>query len=314
MNPVNGRNHRRKSVAYQIPSDWRREITVLLRQLSGWNRKFDPSRRQLIKRCLVGCSVGIPLFDALVYEPLHIELSTYYLPVAHLPVALNGFRIVQLTDIHRSPITQDSIIIKAIRMANATNPDAVVLTGDFVTDDPTGANEVAEMLSKLTSRLGSYAVLGNHDYVAGAGAVTNALESQGIRCLTNDNVELARGLFLVGLDDHGQGKPDAEAAFRGVGEDSSYVTIAHSPMAVLDIKGRKGLLLTGHTHGGQIRIPFVATHLLPGLVADKYIAGWYLDGNLRTYVNRGIGMTNLPMRFRCRPEVALFVLKSAPGL
>jgi len=295
------------------------EISYARRQIGKsraakrWNRGFNPSRRRFIKRGLIACAVAAPLVDVFLYEPHNIELSTYYVPIPKLPKSLEGFRIVQLSDMHRGPITPDSVINKAVEIANSTNPDIAVLTGDFVTDDATHAAPVADMLSKLTPKLRSYGCLGNHDYTAGANAVRAAVEKRGIRMLVNRNEQLGHGVFLVGLDDVAYGKPDEEAAFDGISENDFHITLSHSPLAAMRLKNRNGLLISGHTHGGQVRIPFASIHTLPGLVAGKYFSGWYLEDGLRTYVNRGVGMTNLPIRFMCRPEVTLFVLERGIG-
>ena len=293
--------------------DYARGQIAKSRAAKKWNKGFNASRRRFLKRGFVGCVIAALPADMLLCEPHNIELTTYYVPLPNLPADLDGLRIVQLSDLHRGPITPDSIIAKSVSIARSTHPDIALLTGDFVTADADNATPVAEMLSDLKPRLGSYGCLGNHDYTAGANAVRSVMEKHGIRMLVNENVRLGEGVFLVGLDDAAFGKPDVGKAYDGIGQNSHHITIAHNPIAARTIKNRNGLLLSGHTHGGQVRLPFLPIHTVPGLVAGKYFSGWYLDSELRTYVNRGIGMTNLPIRFLCRPEVTLFVLERTAG-
>jgi hypothetical protein len=118
---------------------------------------------------------------------------------------------------------------------------------------------------------------------------------------------------VVGIDDHWAGNPDVDTAFGNVEESGAYVMISHTPLAAGLFAGKRGLLITGHTHGGQIVPPFIPRNRLPGLKGWAYIKGWYEVGDILMYVNCGIGMVNPPLRFRCRPEVTLYVLHPAKG-
>ncbi|MEN6521626.1 MAG: metallophosphoesterase [Armatimonadota bacterium] len=271
---------------------------------------LTPKRSRILIAALVICIIVVPFFDMFVYEPRHIELNTYYVPVQNLPQGLDGLRVVQMSDLHLGATTSNGIISKAVDIANSARPDIVVLTGDFVTYHESASIPLSRILSGLHPRIGTYAVLGNHDYDVGKEIVTDALNKCGIQVLVNRSMQPARGLYIVGMDDPHGGKPDAKAAFTGIDENKCYIMLAHTPEQVYRLKDHHGLLLTGHTHGGQVRLPWMSGRMVPGYVNGRYIAGWYLDGELRTYVNRGIGMTNVPIRFRCRPEVTVFVLKA----
>lgn len=241
-------------------------------------------------------------------EPRWIEVTRHEVQLAGLSEALDGTKFVQISDLHRSDTVPDSVIEKTVRIVNSEKPDIVVLTGDFVNHPAENAGPCAEMLSKLKARLGIFAVLGNHDHWTDAETVANALRSAGIVVLDNENREVAPGLFLIGIDDEWAGRPDPELAWSGVDESAGQVLLSHSPLAVDLVSDRRCLMLTGHTHGGQVTIPFISRSRLPGLKGWKYIDGWYTHNDVKMYVNRGIGMIRPAVRFRCRPEVAVFTL------
>ncbi len=261
---------------------------------------------------LVFAVLGFALFiDAVIIEPRSPVLTTYNVAIPNLPANMDGFRIVQLSDIHRRKTVPDSVIKKAVQIANSTHADAAVLTGDYVGKEPGNIAMSAQMLSGLKTRLGSYAVLGNHDHWTDANAVRKSFKAHGITILNNESARLAKGLYLAGIDDQWTGSPDVKAAFKNVGKTDACIMLSHTPLAVDLFKGHRGLLITGHTHGGQVMIPFVPRNRLPGLRGWKYIKGWYKVGNILMYVNRGIGMINPPVRFLCRPEVTLYILHPA---
>lgn len=136
-----------------------------------------------------------------------------------------------------------------------------------------------------------------------------ALKRHHFTLLLNRNTQPRKGLFLIGIDDIWEGKPDVEKAYRGVDEGRACIVLYHNPItAERLLQGRRGLGLTGHTHGGQIRLPFVHQFTVPVLGTWKDTSGWYRRGGLLVYENRGIGMVSPTVRFRCRPEVAVFVL------
>jgi len=273
-------------------------------------RRFRTVRRVVL--------LGLPALLALllVYvtrvEPRWIQVTHYDVPVDGLPASLDGLRIVQVSDLHRGPRVPDSLIRKAVRVANGESPDIVVLTGDFISRRPENARPCAEILAGLRPRLGAFAVLGNHDHWHGAQAVTDALSSQGIRVLNNESRRVAPGLFMIGIDDTWAGHPDVRRAWSGVDARAGQVLLSHSPVAISLLSGRRCFAITGHTHGGEVIVPFIPRSRLPGLRGFPYIGGWYRKDGVRMYVNRGIGLVNpLRIRFRCRPEISVFTLRSA---
>lgn len=264
------------------------------------------TRRQFLFRSLALGTMVILGGDAYVYEPRYPVLTSYDVAVPRLPGRLDGFRVVQLSDIHRRGIVPDRVIERSVELANSTNADIAVLTGDYVGKKLKDIDPCFDMLSNVHARLGSYATLGNHDHWLDAQAVSKSIVNHGITLLNNANARIADGFYLVGIDDTWAGKPDAELAFQGVDDNACYLMLSHVPDGIDLFKGRSGLLLSGHTHGGQIKLP--ALRWVPDMKTNKYVEGWYQKGDILMYVNRGIGMSILPLRFRCRPEVCLFVL------
>ena len=205
-----------------------------------------------------------------------------------------------------------------MQRVNALAPDLVVLTGDFVSKGElprriavTRGYQCAEILSRITCPL-RYAILGNHDIIADAGAVTDALVTHGIPVLANSYVPLERDgrrLWLAGIKDALEQRPDLGAALPTAGSDEPVILLAHEPDFADYAVGRKiALVLSGHTHGGQIRFPFLPPFMLPPM-GTRYVHGLFtLPDGMQLNVNRGIGAVILPFRFRCPPEITVITL------
>lgn len=262
------------------------------------------------------------------------EIERHWIEVAHrdvflpgLPQAFNGFRVAQLSDIHMDDYTEPFFVRDAIHHINSLNPDAVFLTGDFVTHgllprrfSIPSAWQCANLLNQLECPK-RYAVLGNHDLLIGREGVIEALSANAITVLDNAHLPIERAgarFWLAGLDDALVGKPDPEVAIpqsvRNVPHEP-IVLLCHAPdyvdtLLTLPEGQAVSLMLAGHTHGGQVRVPFARPLILPPL-GQKYVEGWFRFGNLQLYVNRGLGTVGLPVRFNCPPEITLFTLRSA---
>ena len=285
-----------------------KELREVKRRFKSKRDAKSPARKlSLTKKCLLMIVAATLLYAGLL-EPWNIETTRYDVTIPNLPKSLDGLRIVQLSDLHRGLLTRDSIIMKAVRATNATHADIALLTGDFVSYNARNTEPCVQMLSHIKTRLGSYAVLGNHDYLVGGSQARNTLQKHGIVVLGNAHRELAKRCYLVGIDDYDFGKPDIIAAFKGIAPGTPCIIMSHNPIIANMLSHQNGFLMAGHTHGGQIRIPFLPKQLIYNRANGKFIAGWYRDGKLLFYVNRGIGMTNLPLRLACRPEVSLFIL------
>lgn len=257
-------------------------------------------------------------------EPTWLELNRLPVAVRGLPSAFDGFRIAQLSDFHASRQVTPTYLAEAVALAQAQAPDLVVLTGDFVHRGYRHVGHVAESLARLTAPCGVFAVLGNHDFSVRNAlgfrryrhlhrAVARALTARGIRVLHNQAVPLRRGgdvLHLVGVEDLWSRTCDLDAAFAGVSADEPCVTLAHNPRTVERLAGRRcDLMLSGHTHGGQVNWPGVGRPTLRGK-NRRLAAGMYRFRGTQVYVNKGVGF-GFRFRFGVRPEVALLTLVPA---
>lgn len=249
------------------------------------------------------------LFHNDVYD---LEVTSHEVVVDDLPAAFDGYRIAFLTDTHVAGFMRRDYYARIVDEVRRFDPDLILLGGDFVTwrRDVPLFDEV--LLRHLRARDGVFAIFGNHDYWADADAIRDALQANGVELLTNRNVILTRGtsqLPLAGIDEMYRGQPDVDAAFRGIRNGRPCIAISHHPDIVDILEGRRiDLLLCGHTHGGQIRVPFFGALVVPSRHEWELAAGFHRLGSLLLYVGRGLGAVP-PVRILCRPEVATFVLK-----
>lgn len=241
---------------------------------------------------------------------LTVESVTIYLK--RLPKQLDGFRIVQLSDLHHSPFTSLELINQSIEIANDLKPDMFVLTGDFVSHESEYIAPVADALSYLKSEYGSFACLGNHDHWTDAGLVTDLLRGEGITVLVNEGLRFeARGasFWLCGVDDLTLMKTDIKAALRGSREDEMKLLLAHNPKILYRAARRNvDLMLSGHTHGGQVKLRDDEDKILP---SRRLNSGLYRRKNTQVYITRGIGTVVVPVRYQCPPEITHIQLKIA---
>ncbi len=277
-----------------------------------FSRRRRTNTRRLVRGLLIALAIVVVVGIGILTYSQTLQVTRYTVSTPNLPHGDDGLRIVQISDLHRRQAVPDMFIRSAVAAAQREKPDLVVLTGDFVSFGKGNAQACAELLAPLKARFGVYAVMGNHDHWENAAEVTRALEGVGVKVLTNRNVKIAGGIYLVGLDDLWSGKPDFVKAWRGVPENTAQVLLCHNPQPE-KITPHKCLMISGHTHGGQLNIPGVARNTLPGLRNARYVEGWYKTGGVRMYVNRGIGKVNPPIRLFCRPEVTVYALSSNPN-
>jgi len=223
-----------------------------------------------------------------------------------LPEAFSGLRIVQISDIHHGLFLPKLWLAEAVQQTNRLRADIVVLTGDFVTYSRANIEPAAEILSRLRARYGVLAVLGNHDFRVGAAAVTSALRRRHIEVLRNQHVAVHFGgsaLYVAGVDDYGYGA-DVRRAVRGIPREAATILLAHNPR-IISLASRSGvsLVLSGHTHGGQVNVPLLGTVYGRSPERLRYKIGWDRLGATQIYVSRGIGTIVLPWRLRCPAEI-----------
>jgi uncharacterized protein len=228
-----------------------------------------------------------------------------------LPDVFGGLRIVQISDIHHGLFLSREVLSEAVKQANRLHPDIVALTGDYVTYSRANIEPAAEILGRLRARYGVLAVLGNHDFRVNADAVTAALQRRQIEVLRNRHIQLRFGgksVYVAGVDDYGYGA-DLRRALHAVPRDAATVLLAHNPR-IITRAARYGvsLVLSGHTHGGQVNIPLLGTVYGKSPERLRFKVGWDTMGGTQIYVSRGLGTIVLPWRLRCPAEISKIVL------
>jgi uncharacterized protein len=258
--------------------------------------------------------------DTILFEPNRPRLVRKEIALRRWPSRLDGFSIALLSDFHYDPYFSAHPLRAAIGMVNALSPDLIALTGDFVSEpifgDPVRGADAAEpcveLLRKLQAPHGLWAVLGNHDCSTDPGRVTAALRAAGIPVLNNRAVPIEHDgarFWLGGVDDVLEGSADIDATLHGAPTDEAVVLLAHEPdYADLVARYPVDLQLSGHSHGGQVRLPFMRPLYLPEL-ARKYFSGLYRINALTLYTNPGLGTVTIPVRLNCPPEITLLSLR-----
>jgi predicted MPP superfamily phosphohydrolase len=283
------------------------------------------TRRKFLRNSLIAAA-GLAVYAGEI-ERHYINVTRHNVIIPGLPPAFDGARIAQLSDIHLDEFTEPIFLHHAVNLVNDLNPDYVFLTGDFVSYgiaslkfERGAAWQCANILRNLKCPE-RYAILGNHDVMVGSNEVRTAFNDNGIPMLVNTCTPIERGgarIWLAGLDDATEGHPRVDLAIaeriRGVAKEP-VILLCHEPdIADRIIQTPAGqsvsLMLSGHTHGGQVRFPLIGPVNLPEL-GRKYIEGWFKFGNMQLYVNRGLGTVGVPFRFNCPPEISVFTLRTA---
>ncbi len=249
---------------------------------------------------------------AALAEPYMLVVERQAIALSRLPRALDGLRVVHLSDIHHSPFTGSFQIEQAIETANSLEPDIVALTGDYVSREREYAAPCAEMLGRLRARYGVYAVLGNHDHWTDAALIMDLFRAEGIKVLVNEGMRFEQrgaAFWLAGVDDTMVGQEDLPLALAGSHADEMKLLLAHNPV-ILRRAARAGadLVLSGHTHGGQVS--WRSERNASGRPRRRLLRGLGRQGNTQIYVTRGLGTVILPIRYGCPPEVSLLELRS----
>jgi predicted MPP superfamily phosphohydrolase len=263
------------------------------------------------------------------FEPGQITLRQVDIPITGLPPALNGLKIGQLSDPHRCPFVPHARVERAVALLADEKPDLVALTGDFVSYWPDYAAEYSETLAPLRPELGLFACLGNHDHWTDPDWVASALQAAGVTVLRNQHQVVSLDgahLCIVGIDDigdtgislHRTGPADdlpaalADSPLSGV----IRILLAHNPDLVMEpvfaketAKRLIHLVLSGHTHGGQVSLPLIGPPFLSSRYGQLFSGGLVRAAGTRVYVSRGAG-SSWPVRFNCPPEVNMLTLRS----
>ncbi len=278
------------------------------------NPPWRPSLKTIAAPALGAAILGL---SALTYayhiEPGWVEVRPIQLSLPRLDPAFSGYRLAQISDIHLDGRMNLQRLEEIVKTINRLSPDLVAITGDFVTHSPGRyVDDLAAALKELAAPDGVFAVLGNHDHWSGPDMVRRAFRKASIIELSNTVHTLRRGkaaLHLAGIDDYMMGWDRLDLVLRRLPVDGSAILLAHEP-DFADISSRSGrfdLQLSGHSHGGQVRLPILGPLYLPGF-GRKYPHGLYRVGNMIQYTNRGLGTVHLHFRLNSRPEITLFTL------
>ena len=269
-----------------------------------------------------GAAVGMGLYAG-EHGRHQLELERRTIGIAGLPEAFAGFRIAQISDVHLAEYTEPWFVERAVHEVNALKPDLVLITGDFICMGPLNRRDseayipmAAQLLSKIECPR-RYGVLGNHDWMVNGDMVIEDMGAVGIPILRNANVPLERDgarVWIAGIMDALSWESDVEKSLptHAAKDKEPVILMAHEPdiLPAVARLNQVDLMLSGHTHGGQVRLPLLPPLILPPL-GKRYVEGHFRMGRTQLYVNRGIGAVGLPFRFRCPSEVTELTLQPA---
>jgi len=280
-----------------------------------------PTTRRKFIRLAATVGVAALAADTTLIEPNRPRVVRKEIVLRRWPARMDGFTIALLSDFHYDPYFSVHPLRSAIRMVNALHPELIALAGDFVSvpmfGDPALGASVAEPCAQLLRQMqaphGLWAVMGNHDVFTDPDRVTSALRNAGIHVLSNQSAPIERDgarFWLGGLDDVLERNADLDSTLRNIPADEAVVLMAHEPdFADHVARYPVDLQLSGHSHGGQVRLPFLRPLYLPEL-ARKYVWGLYkIGGGLTLYTNPGLGTVRIPVRINCPPEITLLTLR-----
>ena len=283
------------------------------------------ARRRFLERTAVAMSTAPFVAGAygMFYERLNLEISHRRIKIPRLPRAFEGFRIVQLSDIHIGAFMPADEIRRYVGIANGLKPDLAALTGDFVTWDPSTQSAVVDVLAGIKAPFGAYGCLGNHEMWAKVeDSITHLFALRGIRILRRERALVTSGsefINLLGVDYESNTRmgPSNQRLVREylLGVDrlmapgTANILLSHNPNT-FDRAAQYGidLSLAGHTHGGQVTLEFISPELSPSRLITSYVRGWFEKPGGQLYVNRGIGTIGVPIRFDAPPEISVFEL------
>ncbi len=274
------------------------------------------NRRTFLKAAAVAAvPTPVALASYGMFEAGWLKVERPVLPLPHLPRSFDGLRVAFLSDIHHGPYTQIDYLTSIVRTTLALKPELILLGGGYTYQGSQYVAPCFEALAALSAPLGVFAVLGNHDYSSGLIATQQAMFAAGITELTNRGIWLERGaarLRLGGVDDLWFGQPDAGKAVGDAKPEDAVLLVSHNPDFAERLRdSRVGLMLSGHTHGGQAVAPVAGAPFVPSRYGEKYLKGRVQAPTTTVYVSRGLGTVVSPMRFGSRPELTLLTLRTA---
>lgn len=275
--------------------------------------------RRLAAVLLGGTLAGAAgLLYAREVETRMLEIKPVTLTLPRLSTEFDGYRVVQIGDVHLDEWTKPRRLNRIVDLVNGQRPDLIAITGDFLSysADPGVPHRLAEALGRLRAEDGVVGVMGNHDYLTDADLVRRCLREAGAVELRNEVFTLRRddaALHVAGVDDIMEGESRLDLVLEKLPPEGAALLLAHEPdfADVSAATGRFDLQLSGHSHGGQIGVPLLRRFVLPPY-SQRYTSGLYRVGGMIQYTNRGLGFVDARLRFLCRPEITVLTLKS-PG-
>ncbi len=244
-------------------------------------------------------------------ERFWVEINEIKLALPRLPKEYKGLKLAHFSDLHMGFFYEPQHFSREMEKINHFKPDIICFTGDLVDNELDHMDETVELLRKLHAPLGKFAVLGNHDYYRDDELVAAHLTKAGFQVLRNQHAVVRRGsdvLYMLGVEDMTMSTPDIVRAAEGVPLDGCKILLSHAPNFALETLEHKiDLQLSGHSHGGQVRLPLIGHLVLPPN-ADRFPDGLQRvqETQMMVYTTRGLGTTHLPVRFYCRPELTFF--------
>lgn len=276
---------------------------------------FVPALRRWL--AVSACLAGALVLWATVIEPSSPRLVPRDVAVPGWPASCAGIRVAVLSDIHTgSPHNGADRLRWIVDAVNAAAPDLVLLAGDYVIHGVVGGSfvepeAIGAELGRLRARFGVSAVLGNHDWWLDADRVRSALQTVGIRMLDNDAVAVGDetcGFWVAGIGDFWEGQPDIAGTLARVTDDRPVIAFTHNPDVFPDVPPRVSLTIAGHTHGGQVSVPFFGPPIVPSDFGRRYANGLVVEDDRVLFVSPGLGTSILPVRFLVPPAVSLLTL------
>lgn len=270
------------------------------------------SRRKFLKLSLLSGVGAIIATYPFCIERYIFQVNTYRIPVPNLPSNFNGFTIAQLSDLHYGFLMPLMVVEQIIHKINTLQKDVIVCTGDYIHErnETTQIDTVWPHLMKLNANGGVYSVLGNHDHWGNTDRSLYWLEKSG-QSIRHKAVPIIKGeerIWIGGAGDYLEDDLGIDTAFQHVPDRECKILLSHNPdSADTNFETRIDLMISGHTHGGQVNIPFIGPPILP--VKNKsYSNGFMRTGRTNLYISKGLGWAIIPIRFNCLPEISVLKL------
>jgi predicted MPP superfamily phosphohydrolase len=281
--------------------------------------KSRKKRATLIAAAVLALIVALTGIWGFLIEPNSLVVREETIELANWPSGFENLRVAVISDLHvGSPFINAEKLHYIVWKVNGAQPDLIFILGDFMSSMRGGTvvepEIIAENIKGLHARYGVFVVLGNHDWWYNGARVYHALEAVGFRILENDVARIERNgqaIWLAGLTDAWTNRADVEGTLLKVTDENPVIALTHNPDLFVKIPPRVILTLAGHTHGGQVNLPFFGRLKVPSMYGQRYAAGHIVENNHHLFVTTGIGTSIIPVRFRVPPEIVILTLRTA---